>query len=53
MIGGLLTEVNVTSPTGVQEVNTLENGRLETRVIECAERLARDRARSATRSSDG
>jgi glutathione synthase len=53
VIGGLLTEVNVTSPTGVQEVNTLENGRLEARVIECAERLARDRARSATRSSDG
>jgi glutathione synthase/RimK-type ligase-like ATP-grasp enzyme len=29
VIGGRLTEVNVTSPTGVQEVNALENAQLE------------------------
>jgi len=33
MIGEHLTEVNVTSPTGVQEINALEGVRLEERVI--------------------
>jgi len=39
VIGGCLTEVNVTSPTGVQEVNTLENTRLEARVLDAVEAL--------------
>jgi glutathione synthase len=39
VIGGRLTEVNVTSPTGVQEVNTLENTRLEARVLDAVEAL--------------
>ncbi len=34
VIGGWLTEVNVTSPTGVQEVNRLEGVRLETRILD-------------------
>ncbi len=42
VIGGRLTEVNVTSPTGLQEVNALENVALETRVLDAVERLARE-----------
>ncbi|MBW2713199.1 MAG: glutathione synthase, partial [Deltaproteobacteria bacterium] len=38
VIGGKLTEINVTSPTGIQEINNLEGGTLETLVIEAAER---------------
>lgn len=41
VIGGLLTEVNVTSPTGIQEIDALEGVNLETRVIEAAELKAR------------
>ncbi len=41
VIGGLLTEINVTSPTGLQEIDALEGTRLEARVIDAAERLAR------------
>jgi glutathione synthase len=37
VIGDYLTEINVTSPTGVQEVNALEGSRLESRVIERVE----------------
>ena len=44
VIGGLLTEVNVTSPTGVQEVNTLEGRRLEVDIIDAVEaRLSSER----------
>ena len=38
VIGGYLTEVNVTSPTGIQEINRLEGVRLEERVIDGVER---------------
>ena len=41
VIGGLLTEVNVTSPTGIQEIDALEGVNLEARVIEAAEQKAR------------
>jgi glutathione synthase len=34
VIGGRLTEVNLTSPTGVQEVNALEGVVLEARILE-------------------
>ena len=37
IIGGLLTEVNVTSPTGIQEVNTLDGVKLEADVIDFVE----------------
>ena len=39
VIGGLLTEVNVTSPTGLQEINALDGVRLEERVIDRVEAL--------------
>lgn len=38
VIGGWLTEVNVTSPTGIQEINRLESVRLEEQVIDWLER---------------
>jgi glutathione synthase len=40
VIGGKLTEVNVTSPTGVQEVNALEDTQLEARILDAVEALA-------------
>lgn len=39
VIGGRLTEVNVTSPTGVQEVNALEDTQLESRILDAVEAL--------------
>ena len=39
VIGGRLTEVNVTSPTGVQEVNALEDTQLEVRILDAVEAL--------------
>lgn len=38
IIGDWLTEVNVTSPTGVQEVNSLDGVRIEKRVIDFVEK---------------
>lgn len=43
IIGRFLTEVNVTSPTGLEEVNALEGVRLEERVIDFVERKAAER----------
>jgi glutathione synthase len=40
VIGGKLTEVNVTSPTGIQEMNALDGARYEERVLEAVERKA-------------
>ena len=37
IIGDFLTEVNVTSPTGIQEINALDDVRLEARVIDFVE----------------
>jgi glutathione synthase len=37
IIGDFLTEVNVTSPTGIQEINALDDARLEARVIDFVE----------------
>lgn len=45
VIGGWLTEVNVTSPTGIQEVNVLDGVQLESRVIDFVEQRARQLAR--------
>ncbi len=48
VIGGYITEINTTSPTGVQEINRLNGVKLETGVIDFAEelcsRLGRDRS---------
>ena len=38
VIGNYLTEVNVTSPTGIQEVNALNGVRLESQVVDFVER---------------
>jgi glutathione synthase len=38
-----LTEVNVTSPTGIREINRLEGRRLETDVLDAVEARARGR----------
>jgi glutathione synthase len=37
VIGGLLTEVNVTSPTGVQEIDALEGRSLEAEILDALE----------------
>ncbi len=37
IIGDYLTEVNVTSPTGIQEINSLNSARLESNVIDFVE----------------
>ncbi len=39
VIGGLLTEVNVTSPTGIQEMNALDGVRYEETVFDHVEAL--------------
>ncbi|HXG49775.1 MAG TPA: glutathione synthase [candidate division Zixibacteria bacterium] len=41
VIGSFLTEVNVTSPTGIQEINALDGVRLETQVVDFIESRAR------------
>lgn len=45
IIGDYLTEVNVTSPTGIQEINTLNNVHLESDVIDFVERTVAERRR--------
>ena len=37
VIGDYLTEINVTSPTGLQQINRLENRQLETLVVDAVE----------------
>lgn len=39
VIGGLLTEINVTSPTGVQEINALDDAKLEAVMLDRVEAL--------------
>lgn len=41
VIGGYLTEVNTTSPTGIQEINRLSGTKLEARVIDFVEGILR------------
>jgi len=43
VIGGRLTEVNVTSPTGLQEMNALDGARYEERVLERVEQRIAER----------
>jgi len=47
VIGGLLTEVNVTSPTGVQEIDRLDGACLEGRVLDFVEARAAGLDRTA------
>ena len=37
IIGGLITEINVTSPTGVQEINNLNKTKLEEKIVDFIE----------------
>jgi len=46
VIGNYLTEVNVTSPTGIQEINSLDGVHLEGRVIDFIETRAAIRRKS-------
>jgi glutathione synthase len=46
VIGGLLTEINVTSPTGVQEINALEGRSLEAEILDALEARAAAHRRS-------
>lgn len=54
VIGSFLTEVNVTSPTGIQEINALNGVRLESQVLDFieaqAQRIASSRAKSKAKS---
>ena len=43
VIGGKLTEINVTSPTGMQEIDRLDGVKLETTVLERLEEKLRER----------
>ncbi len=43
VIGGYITEINTTSPTGIQEINRLNGVKLETEVIEFVEKLCQHR----------
>jgi glutathione synthase len=42
VIGGFLTEVNVTSPTGVQEIDRLDGVKLEEKIVDWLERAAQN-----------
>jgi len=44
VIGGLLTEINVTSPTGIQEINQLEHTKLEAVVMDRVEKRVAERS---------
>ena len=51
VIGSFLTEVNVTSPTGIQEVNALNGVHLEAQVIDFVEaQIDKKSARASTKS---
>ncbi|HUS29573.1 MAG TPA: glutathione synthase [Kofleriaceae bacterium] len=41
VIGGMLTEINITSPTGVRHVSRLDNRNVAAPILDCFERLAR------------
>jgi glutathione synthase len=43
VIGDFLTEINVTSPTGIHEVNALEGRRVEAEFIDCVEEYCQNR----------
>jgi glutathione synthase len=43
VIGGMLTEINITSPTGVRHIQRLENRNISAPILDCFERLAKTR----------
>src|ERR671918_3212013 len=50
VIGNFLTEVNVTSPTGIQEINALNGVRLESNVVEFVEQQVESMRKSPSQS---
>jgi len=50
VIGSFLTEVNVTSPTGIQEVNALNGVRLEAQVVDFVEQQVEKLARAPAKT---
>jgi glutathione synthase len=46
VVGGYLTEINVTSPTGVQEINKFNKVKLESQFWEMVEGLKLPRQRN-------
>jgi glutathione synthase len=46
VIGGMLTEINITSPTGVRQVSNLEGRNVAAPILDCFERLSKQIARS-------
>ncbi|HYA30895.1 MAG TPA: glutathione synthase [Acidobacteriota bacterium] len=50
VIGSFLTEVNVTSPTGIQEINALNHVRLESQVIDFVEQQVEKMARPSAKT---
>ncbi len=44
VIGGWLTEINVTSPTGIHQINAFDGVQLEERLLDAAERRAAERS---------
>lgn len=51
VIGSFLTEVNVTSPTGIQEINALNGVRLEKQVIDFVEARVEKKSTSSSAKS--
>jgi glutathione synthase len=47
VIGGWLTEINVTSPTGIREINELDGTALEVNVVDAVERRVAERRSTA------
>jgi glutathione synthase len=45
VIGGMLTELNITSPTGVRQVSQLDGTNVAERILDCFTRLAKARPR--------
>jgi glutathione synthase len=41
VIGGMLTEINITSPTGVRHVSKLDDRNVAAPILDCFERKAR------------
>ena len=42
VIGGMLTEINITSPTGVQHAARLDNKNVAAPILDCFERKSRE-----------
>jgi glutathione synthase len=46
VIGGMLTEINITSPTGVRHASRLDDKNVAAPIMDCFERMARELKRS-------